>query len=93
MHFRVLGIAAFLSNQSWPTELSTGLLFDLASFSPWLSVWTRYLCKGLKNPNGVARITLNYEKFLLDKDGIPVRRYPRKLQAADFEQDIRVRKK
>lgn len=48
----------------------------------------RYLCRGLKNPNGVARITLNYEKFLLDKDGVPVRRYPRKLEAEDFEQDV-----
>lgn len=50
----------------------------------------RYLCRGLKNPNGVARITLNYEKFLLDKDGVPVRRYPRKLEAEDFEQDVQV---
>lgn len=50
----------------------------------------RYLCRGLKNPNGIARITLNYEKFLLDKDGTVVRRYPRKLEAADFEQDVKV---
>eukprot|EP00904_Undaria_pinnatifida_P002745 jgi/Undpi1/12471/HiC_scaffold_5.g02142.m1 len=49
----------------------------------------RYLCRGLKNPNGIARITLNYEKFLLDGDGKVVRRYPRKLEAADFEQDVK----
>lgn len=51
----------------------------------------RYLCRGLKNPNGIARITLNYEKFLLDKDGVVVRRYPRKLEAADFEADVKVK--
>ena len=50
----------------------------------------RYLCRGLKNPNGIARITLNYEKFLLDGDGKVVRRYPRKLEAADFEADVKV---
>ncbi|CAN0121087.1 unnamed protein product [Ectocarpus sp. 6 AP-2014] len=49
----------------------------------------RYLCRALKNPNGIARITLNYEKFLLDQDGKVVRRYPRKLEAADFEADIK----
>ncbi|CAN0017628.1 unnamed protein product, partial [Scytosiphon promiscuus] len=40
-------------------------------------------------PNGIARITLNFEKFLLDKDGKVVRRYPRKLEAADFEADVK----
>ncbi|CBJ48820.1 Glutathione peroxidase [Ectocarpus siliculosus] len=49
----------------------------------------RYLCRALKNPNGIARITLNYEKFLLDQDGKVVRRYPRKLEAADFEADVK----
>ncbi|CAN0151887.1 unnamed protein product [Scytosiphon promiscuus] len=49
----------------------------------------RYLCRALKNPNGIARITLNFEKFLLDKDGKVVRRYPRKLEAADFEADVK----
>eukprot|EP00752_Nemacystus_decipiens_P009946 g8869.t1 len=49
----------------------------------------RYLCRGLKNPNGIARITLNYEKFLLDKDGKVMRRYPRKLEASDFEADVK----
>eukprot|EP00903_Cladosiphon_okamuranus_P014278 g13261.t1 len=49
----------------------------------------RYLCRGLKNPNGIARITLNYEKFLLDQEGKVVRRYPRKLEAADFEADVK----
>ncbi|CAM9145126.1 unnamed protein product [Discosporangium mesarthrocarpum] len=49
----------------------------------------RYLCSSMKNPNGIARITLNYEKFLLDSNGVPVRRYPRKLEAEDFEEDIK----
>ncbi|CAM9340892.1 unnamed protein product [Ectocarpus sp. 4 AP-2014] len=49
----------------------------------------RYLCRALKNPNGIARITLNYEKFLLDQDGKVVRRYPRRLEAADFEADVK----
>lgn len=49
----------------------------------------RYLCRALKNPNGIARITLNYEKFLLDKDGRVLRRYPRRLEASDFEQDVK----
>ncbi|CAM9516057.1 unnamed protein product [Ascophyllum nodosum] len=51
----------------------------------------RYLCRAGKNPNGIARVTLNYEKFLLDKDGTVLRRYPRKLEAADFEQDIQAK--
>lgn len=44
----------------------------------------------MKNPNGIARITVNYEKFLLDKEGKVLRRYPRKLEAADFEKDVQV---
>jgi glutathione peroxidase len=39
-------------------------------------------------PNGYSRITLNYEKFLLDAAGKPVRRYPRKFSAYDMEADI-----
>jgi glutathione peroxidase len=42
----------------------------------------------LPTPNGYGRITLNYEKFLLDANGEPLRRYPRKLTAFDFENDI-----
>jgi glutathione peroxidase len=37
-----------------------------------------YLMSALKNPNGRAAVSLNFEKFLLDETGQPVRRYPRK---------------
>jgi glutathione peroxidase len=40
------------------------------------------------DPNGVNRLTLNYEKFLLDKNGRVLRRYPRKFTAYDFEADV-----
>ena len=40
------------------------------------------------DPNGVGRLSLNFEKFLLDKDGRILRRYPRKFTAFDFEADI-----
>jgi glutathione peroxidase len=46
------------------------------------------LTKTLNTPNGYGRITLNYEKFLLDAEGNPVRRYPRKYTAYDMEADI-----
>lgn len=38
----------------------------------------QYLTKALPNPNGRAVISLNFEKFLLDASGRPLRRYPRK---------------
>ena len=37
-------------------------------------------------PDG--RLSLNFEKLLLDKDGRILRRYPRKFTAFDFEADI-----
>lgn len=46
------------------------------------------LTRALPTPNGYSQITLNYEKFLLDSTGRPVRRYPRKLTAYDMEADI-----
>eukprot|EP00597_Dinobryon_sp_UTEXLB2267_P005590 CAMPEP_0170080412 /NCGR_PEP_ID=MMETSP0019_2-20121128/16563_1 /TAXON_ID=98059 /ORGANISM="Dinobryon sp., Strain UTEXLB2267" /LENGTH=185 /DNA_ID=CAMNT_0010294383 /DNA_START=375 /DNA_END=932 /DNA_ORIENTATION=+ len=46
------------------------------------------LTKELATPNGYGRITLNYEKFLLDSTGHPVRRYPRKFSAYDMEPDL-----
>ncbi|GAB5033669.1 glutathione peroxidase [Nannochloropsis oceanica] len=49
----------------------------------------KYLCKTLKNPNKIARITLNFEKFLLDANGRPIRRYPRKYTAYDMEEDVK----
>eukprot|EP01041_Mallomonas_annulata_P000731 gene731-1405_t len=42
----------------------------------------------LPTPNGYNRITLNYEKFLLNEKGEPLRRYPRKFSAYDMEADI-----
>jgi glutathione peroxidase len=49
----------------------------------------KYLCKTLRNPNKIARITLNFEKFLLDANGRPIRRYPRKYTAYDMEEDVK----
>eukprot|EP01038_Epipyxis_sp_PR26KG_P007217 gene7217-9848_t len=46
------------------------------------------LTSDLLTPNGYGRITLNYEKFLLDSTGKPLRRYPRKFSAYDMEPDI-----
>ena len=46
------------------------------------------LTNSLLTPNGYGRITLNYEKFLLDSNGVPLRRYPRKFSAFDMETDI-----
>lgn len=48
----------------------------------------RYLMKTLRNPNGKAAISLNYEKFLLDSNGVPVRRYPRKYTGYQMEADV-----
>ena len=47
----------------------------------------RYLALAT-NPNGVGRLTVNFEKFLLDGDGKPLRRYPRKFTPYDFEADV-----
>jgi len=49
----------------------------------------KFLCKTLRNPNKIARITLNFEKFLLDANGRPVRRYPRRYTAYDMEEDVK----
>lgn len=49
----------------------------------------RYMTRTLKNPNRIARITLDFEKFLLDENGVPVRRYPRKYSAYEIEPDIK----
>lgn len=49
----------------------------------------RYMTQTLRNPNRIARITLDFEKFLLDANGVPVRRYPRKFSAYEIEADIK----
>jgi len=65
------------------------VVFDKVDFlGPSASPLFSALTKDLPTPNGYSRITLNYEKFLLDATGHPVRRYPRKFSAYDMEADI-----
>ena len=45
-----------------------------------------YLMNTLRNPNGRAAVSLNFEKFLLDETGQPVRRYPRKYDSPCLKQ-------
>jgi len=66
-----------------------GVVFDKvdligASAHPFYQALT----SSLPTPNGYSRITLNYEKFLLNAQGEPIRRYPRKFSAYDMERDI-----
>jgi len=49
----------------------------------------KYLTTNAPNPNDVSRITLNYEKFLLDADGNIMRRYPRQWAADRMEKDVK----
>jgi len=49
----------------------------------------KYLTTNAPNPNEVSRITLNYEKFLLDPDGTILRRYPRQWAADRMEKDVK----
>lgn len=49
----------------------------------------RYLESTCRTPAGLGRIEGNFEKFLVDgATGRPVRRYPRKYQPKDIEDDI-----
>ena len=48
-----------------------------------------WMTRSLPNPWGLSRIALNYEKFLLDADGVPVRRYPRQWPPLAMEADVR----
>jgi len=48
----------------------------------------RTICKKGPNPNGLDRLSVNFEKFLLDDKGEVLRRYPRKMTAFDFEEDL-----
>jgi len=48
----------------------------------------KYLTSALPNPWGLDRIVLNYEKFLLDASGRPLRRYPRKFLPSFIDADI-----
>ena len=49
----------------------------------------KYLTTNAPNPNDVSRITLNYEKFLLDSEGKVLRRYPRQWAADRMEKDVK----
>ena len=48
-----------------------------------------WLTRSLANPWGVNRLVFNYEKFLLDADGVPLRRYPRKYPVGFMEEDLK----
>lgn len=48
----------------------------------------KYLTTNAPNPNNVTRITLNYEKFLIDADGKVLRRYPRMWGSDLIEKDL-----
>ena len=47
-----------------------------------------WLTTAFPNPWGVTRIVFNYEKFLLDGSGQPLRRYPRKFPISLIEPDV-----
>lgn len=49
----------------------------------------RWLTSTFANPWGVNRIVFNYEKFLVDEQGQPLRRYPRKFPVRLMEPDVR----
>jgi glutathione peroxidase len=49
----------------------------------------RWITATEKNPWGVERIVFNYEKFLVDAAGHPLRRYPRKFPPSLMEADVR----
>ena len=48
-----------------------------------------WLTAKLNNPWGVTRLVFNYEKFLVDASGQPLRRYPRRFPVALMEADVR----
>lgn len=66
------------------------VVFDKVDLlGPSANPFYNYLTSNLATPNGYRRITLNYEKFLLDSNGNPLRRYPRKYSVYDMEDDIK----
>jgi glutathione peroxidase len=44
--------------------------------------------KDIGNKDGLSKISWNFEKFLVDKDGVPVRRYKPGIQPEELEKDI-----
>ena len=71
-------------------DFPKAVVFDKVDvLGPSASPLYTYLTNELPTPNGYSRITLNYEKFLLNSDGVPIRRYPRKFSIYDMEADIK----
>jgi|TARA_B100000524_G_scaffold345415_1_gene243987 glutathione peroxidase len=70
-------------------QFPTAVVFDKADLlgEKALPVY-KWITKALKNPWGVERIVLDYEKFLVDSRGVPVRRYPRKFPPQNMAADV-----
>jgi len=71
-------------------QYPVAMVFDKADLlgSNSLPLYT-WLTRTLSNPWGVTRIVFNYEKFLLDENGMPLRRYPRKYPVGFMEEDLK----
>jgi len=71
-------------------QYPTAVVFDkydlLGSKALPLYSW---MTKALPNQWGVSRIVFNYERFLVDEEGQPLRRYPRKYPVEMMEADVR----
>ena len=67
----------------------TSVVFDKADLlgdnAQPLFAW---LTKAFPNPWGVERVVFNYEKWLMDANGRPLRRYPRKFPVNFMEADV-----
>lgn len=48
-----------------------------------------WLTAALPNPWGVKRLVFNFERFLLDGRGVPLRRYPRRYPTEQMDADVR----
>ncbi|KAL3894129.1 MAG: hypothetical protein SGPRY_013891, partial [Prymnesium sp.] len=71
-------------------QYPTAMVFDKADLLGSNSLpFYAWLTRTLANPWGINRLVFNYEKFLLDKDGIPLRRYPRKFPVGYMEEDLK----
>ena len=71
-------------------QFPTAVVFDksdlLGANALPLYAW---LTAKLINPWGVTRLVFNYEKFLVDASGQPLRRYPRRFPVQLMEADVR----
>ena len=70
-------------------QFPTAVVFDKADLlgTNALPLYT-WLQANFPNPWGVNRIVFNYEKFLVDDKGQPLRRYPRKYPISLIEADV-----